>query len=68
FISCICFCYCCRGIYYRQYQQDGFTIMSHSCTHQDMSTEVMSLQEAEYEISNSANCFGIGDSSRCSYN
>jgi peptidoglycan/xylan/chitin deacetylase (PgdA/CDA1 family) len=43
---------------YRQYQQDGFTIMSHSCTHQDMSTEAMSLQEAGYEIANSANCFG----------
>lgn len=42
---------------YRKYQQDGFTIMSHSCTHQDMSTESMSLQEAEYEIANSANSF-----------
>ncbi|MED1115058.1 polysaccharide deacetylase family protein [Bacillus paramycoides] len=42
---------------YRTYQNDGFTIMSHLCTHQEMATEAMSLQEATYEIAGSAEGF-----------
>ncbi|PEJ99339.1 polysaccharide deacetylase family protein [Bacillus wiedmannii] len=42
---------------YRSYQNDGFTIMSHSCTHQEMATEAMSMQEADYEIRGSAEGF-----------
>ncbi|MED0987041.1 polysaccharide deacetylase family protein [Bacillus paramycoides] len=42
---------------YRTYQNDGFTIMSQSCTHQEMATEAKSLQEATYEIAGSAEGF-----------
>ncbi len=38
---------------YRQYEQEGFTLMSHSCNHKDMSTGDMSIQEASYELEQS---------------
>ena len=43
--------------YYRSYQNDGFTIMSHSANHKDMTTENMSMQEADYEVRGSAEGF-----------
>jgi len=43
--------------YYRSYQDNGFTIMSHSCNHKDMTSENMSMQEADYEIRGSADGF-----------
>ena len=43
--------------YYRSYQANGFTIMSHSCNHKDMTSENMSMQEADYEVRGSAEGF-----------
>lgn len=39
--------------FYRKYQQEGFTVMSHSCNHKEMSSGNMSIQEASYELEQS---------------
>lgn len=48
--------------YYRQYEKEGFSINSHSCTHLNMSSDTESLGTGSYEIEESKkklNYYGI---------